>query len=99
LTRRFEFDQAKSAKNERERGLPFDLAPAMFDGPMLAWADERFDYGEARINGLGRIGSRDFFVTYVVRGNITRIISFRKANKGEREAYDAYLDPSRESEG
>jgi uncharacterized DUF497 family protein len=46
---RFEFDPAKSAKNERERGLPFAAAARLFEGSRLEWEDARKNYGEVRV--------------------------------------------------
>ena len=82
-----EFDPAKSAKNELERGLPFSAAVALFDGPLLEWEDRRRDYGETRINALGEIEGRVFFVTFARREESIRIISFRKANSRETKRY------------
>jgi uncharacterized DUF497 family protein len=31
----FEWDRAKSERNESERGLPFELAALLFDGPTI----------------------------------------------------------------
>ncbi|MHB1629730.1 MAG: BrnT family toxin, partial [Bacilli bacterium] len=50
----FEWDEAKSAANASMRGLPFDLAILLFDGPTLETVDRRKDYGETRIRALGR---------------------------------------------
>ena len=83
----FEWDAAKSDRNRRERGLPFDLAPALFAGFVVEWPDRLRDYGEPRTNALGMIGGRVFFATYTVRNGRRRIISFRKANRSEVHAY------------
>lgn len=87
----FEWDDEKSSRNHRERGLPFDLAMALFDGPTLEIDDRRRDYGERRINVLGEIRGRIFACTYTWRGSpeapVRRIISLRKAHKGEAHAY------------
>ena len=37
----FEWDRAKSERNESERGLPFELAALLFDGPTIECADKR----------------------------------------------------------
>ena len=42
----FEWDSAKSTQNEAERGLPFELAILLFDGPAIEHADDRRDYGK-----------------------------------------------------
>ena len=85
----FEFDPIKSAKNARERGLPFEAAARLFDGVRLEWEDERKDYGEIRIGTLGEIEGRIFFATFTRRGG--RIISFRKANARETKRYHDHL--------
>ena len=79
---RFEFDPIKSAKNARERGLPFAAAARMFDGVRIEWEDRRKDYGEIRIGTLGEIEGRVFFATR--RGDAIRIISFRKPRETRR---------------
>ena len=54
----------------------------LFDGPRLEWEDRRKDYGETRINTLGEIEGRVFFVSFTRREEAIRIISFRKASEG-----------------
>ncbi len=46
----FEWDEAKSERNRRERGFDFDFAFAarVFEGGYLADEDRRKDYGEPR---------------------------------------------------
>jgi uncharacterized DUF497 family protein len=41
----FEWDRAKSERNESERGLPFELAAILFDSPTIEHADKRRYYG------------------------------------------------------
>ncbi len=50
---KFSWDDAKSDRNLRERGLSFEAAVAMFDGKVLAWEDLRRDYGERRMRAVG----------------------------------------------
>jgi uncharacterized protein len=88
---RFEFDPAKSAKNERERGLSFAAAVQLFDSPRLEWDDRRKEYGETRFCALGEIDGRIFFAAFTRRGDAIRIISFRKANRRETREYRDYL--------
>ena len=54
----FEWDDRKSARNARERGLPFDAAMALFDRPTLERDDGRQDYGERRIVSIGMVEGR-----------------------------------------
>jgi uncharacterized protein len=83
----FEWDAAKSARNAAARGLPFELAVLLFDGPTLEIPDARRAYGEARIRALGRIGDRVLACVYTDRGETRRIISLRYASRKERDAY------------
>ena len=81
---RFEFDPIKSAKNARERGLPFAAAARMFDGVRLEWEDKRKDYGEIRTGTRGEIEGRIFLATFTRRGDAIRIISFRSTRETKR---------------
>jgi uncharacterized DUF497 family protein len=85
----FEWDPAKSERNVRERGLPFDLAAPMFDRLVVEQKDERRDYGEVRTGAVGLSAGMILFCVYTDRGNIRRIISLRLANRRERNAFRA----------
>ena len=85
----FEWDRAKSQRNESERRLPFELAALLFDGPTIEFADERRHYGETRIRVIGVVGSITLHCVYTQRGEVRRIISLRYANRKERDAYRA----------
>jgi len=85
----FECTAAKSAKNLRERGLPFDAAMAMFERPTLEATDARREYGEPRIRAIGVAKDTVLVCVYVDRGAVRRIISLRAANRKERHAYRA----------
>jgi uncharacterized DUF497 family protein len=49
--------------------------------------DGRFDYGELRKSAHGLIDGRLFVVVYTERGDLTRIISLRKANEREKRVF------------
>jgi hypothetical protein len=87
----FGWDPAKSEKNARERGLPFEIAMALFDAHTIELDDRRRDYGERRIIVYGSVVGRVLACVYTWRGSavepIRWIISLRKANKGETNAY------------
>lgn len=83
----FEWDEDNRKAHLAKHGVDFrDVAP-MFDGPTLETIDDRFDYGETRINALGEIDGRVFNATYTWRGASRRIISARKANADEQREY------------
>lgn len=83
----FEYDPAKSAKNARERGLPFDLAAELEWRKAIISVDDRFMYGEERLIAFAPLRGRLYAVCCVMRGQVRRIISFRKANKREERLY------------
>jgi uncharacterized DUF497 family protein len=94
-----EFDPEKSARNERERGLPFDLAAELAWDRALIAVDDRKDYGEERFVALAPMAGRLYVVCYTFRpaprpdrvpsvGQVRRIISFRKANEREEQIYE-----------
>ncbi|MGH6877800.1 MAG: BrnT family toxin [Rhizomicrobium sp.] len=85
----FEWDPAKSAKNARERNLPFEVAAAMFDSPTLETPDLRLDYGERRVRAIGIVRGAVLVCVYVDRGAVRRIISLRAASGKERHGYRA----------
>ena len=64
---------------------------ALFDGPTIEFDDTRRDYGERRTIALGAVAGRELVCVFTIRGSTedpTRwIISLRKANKGESNAY------------
>jgi uncharacterized protein len=86
-----EYDLEKHLRNIEERGLGFDIAAEIFEGLVLEWPDERFDYGEDRFIALGMVDGRVLVVVYTWRGERRRIISARKADKDERETYGKAL--------
>ncbi|CDS48926.1 hypothetical protein [Polaromonas sp. CG9_12] len=55
----------------------------------MVWADSRHSYGEARQSALGVIGERVYFVAFVDRADVRRVISLRKANDREVMHYAA----------
>ena len=85
----FEWDLSKSRLNEAERGLPFELAILMFDGPVLERVDDRRGYGEVRVRAIGSVEGVTLQCLYTMRGAVCRIISLRYANRKERDAYRA----------
>jgi uncharacterized protein len=89
---RFSWDARKSTRNLRERGFDFEFATQIFDGTTLERVDSRRDYGERRMVALGKAQDLPLTVVYTDRAeagveNDRRIISARKSNRREREAY------------
>ena len=86
----FAWDEAKAASNLRKHGIDFDDAVRIFLDPRrLLAGDERFDYGERRLQVLGAVDGRILFVVRTWRGGVCRLNSARKANGRERRRYEA----------
>jgi uncharacterized protein len=89
MTGVFEWDEAKRDRNIRDRKIDFiDILP-LFEGELVEIVDNRFDYGETRIECFGEVNDRVYVVVYTWRGENRRIISVRKANAREQRAYYA----------
>lgn len=85
------FDPAKNAANKAKHGVTLADASSLEWDRMIAKIDERRAYGEARMVGFAPIGNRVYCVVYTDRGEARRIISLRKANAREVEAYDSEI--------
>jgi len=83
----FEWDPAKNAANIIKHGIDFEDARHVFDGTVLEAVDDRQEYGETRQAVIGVVAGRELYVVYTLRGENRRIISARRANRHEREAY------------
>jgi uncharacterized DUF497 family protein len=91
LGMRIEYDAAKSHRNARRRGLDFADAMELLSGPHLIRDDPRRDYGEQRVIASGLIRGRMHVCVHTLRGDAYRIISLRKANRREVDAYGPYV--------
>ena len=83
----FEWDEAKHARNLRERGIGFDDGARIFDGPVLLWMDNRREYGEDRFRAVGESAGDILHVAFTWRGEVMRIISVRRASRKETELW------------
>jgi len=87
----YEWDEAKNRSNFAKHGLDFADAEVVFSGPCVTFADDRFDYGENRLITLGLLAARVVVIAHAPRGDATRIISMRKANRREQEIHKKRL--------
>ena len=89
----FSWDSRKSEANLALRGFDFAFATLIFDGPTLERADTRQDYGEPRVIAIGLAQGISLTVVYTDRSaGGRRIISARRSNRREREAYERALE-------
>ena len=84
---KIEFDPAKSARNARDRGLPFELTAELDWNAAHTIEDRRQSYGETRYLAYAPIRGRLHVVCFCIRGDAFRIIRFRKANRREERFY------------
>lgn len=82
------FDEAKSARNLRERDLPFSMVERFNFETAHFELDKRKDYQEQRYVALGFLGYRLHVLCFTPAGNGIRVISFRKANPREIRFYE-----------
>jgi uncharacterized DUF497 family protein len=92
----FSWDARKSTANLDARGFDFAFASLIFDGPTLEKEDRRREYGERRIVVIGLAQGIALTVVYTDRPRPgqdveRRIISARRSNRHERQAFEAAL--------
>jgi uncharacterized DUF497 family protein len=81
------FDPAKDAANLAKHGVSLALARELDWEAALVWVDDRFEYGELRIIALAPKTGILYYVAFVNRGEVRRIISLRRANRREVKRY------------
>ncbi len=81
----FERDDAKSRSNAAKHGIPLDLIPLCFEGPVLSRRNDR--RSEERWLAIGSLEGLVVAFAYTKRGANIRIISARRASRDERERY------------
>jgi uncharacterized DUF497 family protein len=85
-----EFDPAKARANLRKHGVDFSHAEQALRDPSGVTIEDPDSEGERRFVTLGTDAlGRILVVIHTPRGNRIRIISARKASRGEREHYRA----------
>jgi uncharacterized DUF497 family protein len=82
-----EFDQAKDVANQTKHGVSLALADELNWEAALVWIDGRFEYGELRMIALAPKTGILYYVAFVDRGKMRRIISLRQANRREVTHY------------
>ena len=83
----FEFDPKKSASNKSKHGIDFVEGQILWDDP------ERLELpaktvGEQRYILIGKIKGKYWSAIFMIRDEVTRIISIRRARIKEVEAYE-----------
>jgi uncharacterized DUF497 family protein len=81
------FDRTKRDRTLLERGLAFEDAERVFEGPTVEGVDDRRDYGEGRIITVGLLDGRMVVIVWTPRDGGRHVISMRKANDREQARY------------
>jgi len=85
---RYSWDEAKNRRNIARRGISFEDARRIFEGPTVEKIDHRFDYGETRVYAVGLVNGLEITVVYTDRNDgERRIISAWRAEPHERRYY------------
>ena len=84
---RIEFDPHKDAANQAKHGVSLALAAELDWDAALVWVDDRFEYQELRMIALAPETNVLYYVAFVDRGKVRRIISLRRANRRELKHY------------
>lgn len=82
-----EYDPAKDRENLAKHGVSLGLAVELDWDAALVWVDDRFDYGELRMIALAPQTATLYYVAFVDRGSVSRIISVRRATRREVQHY------------
>ena len=84
---RFLFDPDKDKLNFSNHGLSLEFAEKLAWDEAYVWVDPRFAYDELRMIGLAPHGNTLYYVAFVDRGEVRRIISLRLAERREVKKY------------
>jgi len=82
-----EFDSVKDGINLTKHGVSLGLAMQLDWDAALVWEDDRFTYGETRMIALAPAVDTLYYVAFVDRGEVRRIISLRRAERREVKHY------------
>ena len=84
---RIDFDPAKDKLNRAQHGLSLAFAKKLVWDEALVWIDSRYEYDEIRMIGLVPEGNALYYVAFVDRGEVRRVISLRYAERKEIKNY------------
>ncbi len=83
----FEYDPVKSRKNKEKHGIDFEEAKALWEDPFGKGFPARSD-DEIRYAIMAKYKRKLWMAYYTVRTERIRIISVRRARKGEKVIYE-----------
>jgi uncharacterized protein len=80
---RIDFDPNKDVVNRSNHGVSLSIAGLLDWDSALVWVDGRFEYDELRMIALAPETNTLYYVAFVDRGELRRIISLRRASRKE----------------
>lgn len=80
------YDEDKPLSNIEKHGIDFIGCETIFDQPMLTQEDNRYDYGEQRLQSFGIFNNQVVCLVWVDR-EVPHIISIRQADKYETKQF------------
>ena len=84
---RYEWDETKRRANLRRHGFDFVAIEKILSEATVTFLDDRFDYGETRLQTVGFLADRMVMVIWTPRDEARHIISMRKCNDREKAIY------------
>lgn len=90
--------EAKRRRNLKDHGIDFTDLEGFFDGDLLTREDTREAFGEPRFQSIGVFNGIALFVVWTPRGeegDIPHLISARKAESHEKQAWSRRYHKSR----
>jgi uncharacterized DUF497 family protein len=85
----FEWDRSKAATNLAKHGIDFSDVVDVFDDMELLIIVDHQRYSELRYRAIGKVDDQILSVAYMMRAEVCRIISARRASRNERKHYRA----------
>jgi uncharacterized DUF497 family protein len=82
-----DFEPAKDKLNRAQHGLSLAFARKLVWDEALVWVDSRYEYDEIRMIGLVPEGNTLYYIAFVDRGEVRRVISLRYAERREIKHY------------
>ena len=84
---RYTWTEVKRQANIKKHGFDFSDAEKVFNGPLVLIEDNRFDYGEQRMIGIGLLQYVVVLIVHVESDNEIHIISMRRAEPDETDLF------------
>ena len=85
------FDPEKDAANLSKHGVSLALAEQLDWDAALVWIDVRFASAELRMSALAPVADTLYFVAFVDRDDVRRVISLRRASRREVQHYVQHI--------